>query len=95
LPKGYAAVLPGGFEGIGLGAIGVPGGSSPNGQRTFSADWNIVEPGYFATLRMPLLAGRDFNDADRQGTPLKLKSHRSSTYATLISVKEYQDRERQ
>ncbi len=64
-----AAVLPGGFEGIGLGAIGVPGGSSPNGQRSFSADWNNVEPGYFATLRMPLLAGRDFNDADRQGTP--------------------------
>jgi predicted permease len=64
-----AAVLPGGFEGIGLGGIGVPGGSSPNGQRSFWADWNIVEPGYFATLRMPLLAGRDFNIADRQGTP--------------------------
>ena len=64
-----AAVLPGGFEGIGLGAIGVPGGSSLNGQRSFSADWNIAEPGYFATLRMPLLAGRDFNDADHQGTP--------------------------
>src|SRR5262245_52084424 len=26
---------------------------------------------------------------------MKLKSHRSSTYATLVSVKEYQDRERQ
>jgi predicted permease len=64
-----AAVLPGGFSGIGLGGIGVPGSSSPNGRRSFSADWNIVEPGYFATLRMPLLAGRDFNDADRQGTP--------------------------
>src|SRR5262249_21731372 len=64
-----AAVLPGGFEGIGLGGIGVPGGSSPNGQRSFSADWNIVEPGYFSTLRMPLLAGRDSNDSDRQRTP--------------------------
>jgi predicted permease len=64
-----AAVFPGGFEGIGLGGIGVPGGSSPNGQRSFSADWNIVEPGYFTTLRMPLLAGRDFNAADRQGAP--------------------------
>jgi predicted permease len=63
-----AAVLPGGFEGIGLGGLGVPGMSSPDGRRSFSADWNIVEPGYFATLRMPLIAGRDFSDADRKGT---------------------------
>jgi predicted permease len=39
-----------------------------NGQRSFPADWNLIEPGYFTTLRMPLLAGRDFNDSDRQGT---------------------------
>jgi predicted permease len=63
-----AAVLPGGFEGIGLGGIGVPGVLSPNGQHSFSADWNIVELGYFATLRMPLSAGRNFNAADRHGT---------------------------
>jgi putative ABC transport system permease protein len=28
-----------------------------------------ISPGYFRTLRVPLLAGRDFNDDDRQGRP--------------------------
>jgi putative ABC transport system permease protein len=38
---------------------------APNAIRT---DRNVVAPGYFATLRIPLLAGRDFTTADRQGT---------------------------
>jgi predicted permease len=62
-----AALLPGGFERIGLGGLGVPGVTT-GGERFSSADWNIVEPGYFTTIRMPLLAGRDFNDQDRKGT---------------------------
>ena len=28
----------------------------------------VVTPGFFATLGLPILAGRDFNQADRQGT---------------------------
>jgi len=63
-----AAVFPGGFEGIGLGGLEVAGVQPPNGEPLFSPAWNIVEPGYFATLRMPLLAGRDFNTDDRKGT---------------------------
>jgi macrolide transport system ATP-binding/permease protein len=30
---------------------------------------NIVSPAYFATLKIPLLAGRDFNDRDTRATP--------------------------
>jgi predicted permease len=48
--------------------ITVPGATPPNGQRFFEPNWNVVEPAYFATLRIPVLAGRDFNDADRNGT---------------------------
>jgi predicted permease len=65
-----AAVLPSGFERIGMGGLGMPGATSATGERFSSADWNIVEPGYFTTLRMPLLAGRDFNDGDRKGSQL-------------------------
>jgi putative ABC transport system permease protein len=64
-----AAVLPGGFERIGLGGLGAPG-VTVGGERFSSADWNIVEPGYFATIRMPLVAGRDFNEQDRKKTLL-------------------------
>jgi putative ABC transport system permease protein len=32
-------------------------------------DWNVVEPGYFRTLRMQLARGRDFEAADIKGRP--------------------------
>ncbi len=68
-----ARVLPGGFESMRLSAITVPGLLLPNGQRFLSPDWNIIEPGYFARLRMPLVAGRDFTDRDLPGmTPVAI-----------------------
>jgi putative ABC transport system permease protein len=30
---------------------------------------NVVSPGYFKTLQIPLVAGRDFDDRDRKGGP--------------------------
>ncbi|MFL6280780.1 MAG: FtsX-like permease family protein, partial [Vicinamibacterales bacterium] len=62
-----ARVPPGGFEGIGLG--GIAAGDVPTGSDLLSPGWNIVAPGYFATLRIPLIAGRDFTDRDQAGTP--------------------------
>jgi predicted permease len=61
-----ALVLPGGFE-TQRRELTVPGVAPPNGERSFSVDWNIVEPRYFATLRIPLASGRDFTAADREG----------------------------
>jgi predicted permease len=63
-----ARTLPGGFEGIGLGGVTAPGGALP-ADPLFVPAWNIVEPGYFATLRIPLIAGRDFSAADLAGAP--------------------------
>lgn len=41
-------------------------GGSERGARTYV---NSVAPGYFATMRISLLRGRDFNVTDRAGTP--------------------------
>ena len=64
-----ATVIPGGFEGIGLGGLSVAGVLPPDGEPYFSPTWNVIEPDYFATIRMPLLDGRDFNANDLAGTP--------------------------
>ena len=61
-----ASSVPGGFE-VRREAVEVPGASAPNGP-SFGVDWNIVEPGYFATLRLSLASGRDFSPLDRVGT---------------------------
>jgi predicted permease len=62
-------MLPLGNSRMGLGPVTVPGGAAPppGGQWSPQIEWNIVEPGYFATLRTPLLRGRDFDDRDRDG----------------------------
>jgi putative ABC transport system permease protein len=62
-----ARVPPGGFEGIGLG--GVAPGDKPGTSVTLSPAWNIVDTGYFTTLRIPMVAGRDFASTDTVGAP--------------------------
>jgi predicted permease len=56
--------------GMSLGGLTIPGAPLPDGQSYRSANWTFVESGYFTTLRIPLRAGRDFNDGDRAGAPL-------------------------
>jgi len=46
----------------------VPGVTPPDGQPFFQPAWNVVEPKYFSTLGIRLLAGRDFTAADRAGS---------------------------
>jgi predicted permease len=63
-----ARVPPGGFEGIGWGDV-APGDQSGT-PPMFTPGWNIVDTGYFATLRIPILAGRDFAPTDTAASPL-------------------------
>ena len=65
-----ASILPLGGDVLGLGGLSVPGVTPPQGQRFLDADWNVVEPGYFQTMRMPLVSGRDFTAADRKDAPM-------------------------
>ena len=48
--------------------FGVDGHVPASGEEHPRASTRVVTPGFFATLGRPMLAGRDFNDADRQGT---------------------------
>lgn len=61
------AMLPLDGGGLGFGGILIPGREAPT-REGWNADWNVVTPGYFGTLGIPLLEGRDFSNEDRSGT---------------------------
>jgi predicted permease len=42
---------------------------SPSERRRVQVDYNVVSPGYFQTVGLPLLRGRDFTGRDREGAP--------------------------
>jgi predicted permease len=65
----FAADLPLDGGRMGFGSLRVPGLQPPGGESAFRADWNAVSPGYFQTLRMPLVSGRDFTEQDTAGAP--------------------------
>jgi putative ABC transport system permease protein len=46
------------------------GGPKENGKEDPRARFRFISPNYFATLGMPVLEGRDFNDNDRTGSEL-------------------------
>ena len=52
---------------MGFGQIRTPGVRRGESE-AFDADWNVVSPGFFRTLNVPLVAGRDFSDADAAGS---------------------------
>ena len=51
-----------GFEFSADGHVRAPGEEDPR------ARFRTVSPGFFAALKVPLIAGHDFNDADRRGS---------------------------
>jgi predicted permease len=55
--------------GFGLGRLRVPGYVGPDGTDSVNANWDIVSPDYFQTIEMPIVRGRPFTGADRDGAP--------------------------
>jgi len=53
--------------GMGLGTIAVAGRTPPDEREGWRMDWNVVTPGYFATMGIPIVRGRDFAESDRAG----------------------------
>jgi predicted permease len=49
--------------------IFIEGRPKPTEGQRANSDYTIVTPGFFETLRIPLLRGRRFTDLDRQDTP--------------------------
>lgn len=54
---------------MGFGSLRVPGSPGGDPEGRIPADWNVVEPGFFRTLDVPLVRGRDFNDRDTANAP--------------------------
>lgn len=51
-----------------FGGVTVPGVTPPNRAPFFYPNWLLIDAGYFATLRIPLVAGRDFDSGERAGS---------------------------
>jgi predicted permease len=49
-------------------AFSVDGAKQQNGKADWRANFRSVSPGFFGTLGMPVIEGRDFRDSDRDGT---------------------------
>jgi len=65
-----ASMLPLANESMGIG-LSLPGTvSAPVMPEQVLGNGNIVAPGYFSTLQIPIVAGRDFADEDVAGAPL-------------------------
>lgn len=48
-------------------AFAVQGATRKNGQEDLRARFRSISPGFFGTLGMPIIEGRDFRDTDRDG----------------------------
>jgi hypothetical protein len=67
-----------GAGGLTLGGVSVPGVPPPPGMRFFYPNVRMIDSGYFATLRVPIVEGRDFAVADgRGGEPVVILGRRA------------------
>jgi predicted permease len=64
---GVAARLPLGFEGVSSMTVSIDG-YSRRPDEDLSIQYNIVSPGYFPAMQIPVVSGRDFTFDDRSDT---------------------------
>src|SRR5437899_1156271 len=64
---GLVRGLPLSGQNVGM-SIGIPGAPPPAPGEPWDADYAQVSPGYFRTMSIPLLQGRDFTERDRTNT---------------------------
>ena len=80
---------------MGFGELHVPGVQAPSGMRSLPADWNVVTPGYFRTLGIPLISGRDFTSADSATAPFVIVVNeamaRSVWHTTDVLGRQFED----
>jgi len=62
-----AATVPMGGYNMG-GSLEIDGFGSTAGEQGPSAGYNVVSPGYFETMRIPLLLGRDIRETDKENS---------------------------
>jgi predicted permease len=58
--------LNGGYDSLGFRIVGKP---PPQPRGYYSANFNVVSPGYFRTLMVPVRAGREFGSNDSMAAP--------------------------
>jgi putative ABC transport system permease protein len=66
---GVSSGIPFGAGNYTTSPVSVPGRSLLPPGTSVPIDWRTVSPGYFETMRIPLLRGRDFTDSDRTDAP--------------------------
>ncbi len=66
---GLSSGIPFGVGNYTTSPIGAPGQSQLPPDASVPIDWRVVSPGYFQTLHIPMLRGRDFTDSDIDGAP--------------------------
>ncbi len=65
----HARMVPLQGSGFGLGSLRIEGAKGSRSDGRFEADWDVVSPGYFGTIQMPIVEGRAFSVIDREGSP--------------------------